>query len=98
MPVHLVVTSPPYWNLKKYPGEANENQLGHIDDRHAFLAELAKVWRGCYDRLVPGGNVTQLSYSFTPPQDAVPGRFTVEKSKWVTANLPPGRVWIYRPS
>src|SRR5688500_13789643 len=48
------------------------------------------------DRLVPGGNVTQLSYSFTPPQDAVPGRFTVEKSKWVTANLPPGRVWIYR--
>ena len=48
------------------------------------------------DRLAPGGNVTQLSYSFTPPQEAIPGRFTVEKSKWVTANLPPGRVWIYR--
>ncbi len=48
------------------------------------------------DRLAPGGNVTQLSYSFAPPQEAIPGRFTVEKSKWVTANLPPGRVWIYR--
>ena len=43
------------------------------------------------DRLVPGGIVTQLSYSFLPPQDAVPGRLTVDKSKWVTANLPPGR-------
>lgn len=51
------------------------------------------------DRVVPGGNMTQLSYAFSPPQEAVPGRFTVEKSKWVTLNLPPGRVWIYkRPS
>ena len=48
------------------------------------------------DRLVPGGIVTQLSYSFLPPQDAVPGRLTVDKSKWVTANFPPGRAWIYR--
>lgn len=48
------------------------------------------------DRVVPGGNVTQLSYALSPPQDAVPGRFTVDKSKWVTLNLPPGRVWIYR--
>lgn len=44
----------------------------------------------------PGGNLTQLSYSLLPPQDAVPGRFTVDKSKWVTFNLPPGRVWVYR--
>lgn len=48
------------------------------------------------DRVVPGGNMTQLSYSLTPPQEAVPGRFTVEKSKWVAFNLPPGRVWTYR--
>lgn len=48
------------------------------------------------DRLVDGGNVTQLSYGFLPPQEAVPGRLTVDKSKWVTANFPPGRIWIYR--
>ena len=30
------------------------------------------------DRLVPGGIVTQLSYSFPPPQEAVPGRLTVD--------------------
>lgn len=49
------------------------------------------------DRLVPGGRMTQLSYSLTPPVPEVPGRFTVEKSKWIKFNLPPGRVWVYRP-
>jgi phosphatidylethanolamine/phosphatidyl-N-methylethanolamine N-methyltransferase len=48
------------------------------------------------DRLRPGGIVTQLSYSLIPPQEAVPGRLVVDKSKWVTLNLPPGRAWIYR--
>lgn len=48
------------------------------------------------ERMVPGGNIAQLSYSPVPPQDAIAGRFTVEGSKWVTFNLPPGRVWIYR--
>jgi phosphatidylethanolamine/phosphatidyl-N-methylethanolamine N-methyltransferase len=49
-----------------------------------------------FDRLVPGGKIAQLSYSPVPPQDAVPGRFTVQGSKWVTLNFPPGRVWVYR--
>jgi site-specific DNA-methyltransferase (adenine-specific) len=28
--VHLIVTSPPYWNLKQY--NENPDQLGHIQD------------------------------------------------------------------
>jgi site-specific DNA-methyltransferase (adenine-specific) len=53
--VHLVVTSPPYWNLKRY----NEHpcQLGHIQDYEAFLFELEKVWRHVYRILVPGGRL-----------------------------------------
>jgi site-specific DNA-methyltransferase (adenine-specific) len=54
--VHLVVTSPPYFNLKEYaPG--NPRQLGDIDDYEAFLAELDKVWRECARVLVPGGRI-----------------------------------------
>lgn len=53
--VHLVLTSPPYWNLKKY--EKGENQLGMIDDYQAFLEELEKVWRECFRILVPGGRI-----------------------------------------
>jgi modification methylase len=55
--VHLVVTSPPYFNLKLYASDADGCQLGHIDDYEAFLDELDRVWRECERVLVPGGRV-----------------------------------------
>lgn len=54
--VHLVVTSPPYANLKKYAPN-NPNQLGDIDDYEKFLDELDKVWAECARVLVPGGRI-----------------------------------------
>jgi modification methylase len=53
--VHLVVTSPPYWNLKKY--NDNPSQMGHIQDYETFLAELRKVWVHVFRILVPGGRL-----------------------------------------
>jgi DNA modification methylase len=53
--VHLVVTSPPYWTLKKYPD--HEQQMGDIADYEEFLSELQKVWQECFRILVPGGRV-----------------------------------------
>jgi DNA modification methylase len=53
--VHLIVTSPPYWTLKKY--RDNEGQLGEIEDYESFLSELDKVWTHCYRVLVPGGRL-----------------------------------------
>ena len=53
--VHLVVTSPPYWNLKRY--NENPDQLGHIQDYEAFLGELEKVWKHVFRILVPGGRL-----------------------------------------
>lgn len=55
--VHLVVTSPPYWTLKEYEGEAGDRQLGHLVEYQAFQDELDKVWRRCWDLLVPGGRM-----------------------------------------
>jgi DNA modification methylase len=54
--VHLVVTSPPYWNLKEYT-RGNQSQLGDIADYEKFLAELDKVWKECVRVLVPGGRI-----------------------------------------
>ncbi len=55
--VYLVVTSPPYWNLKQYEDDRAGAQLGHIESRQEFMAELLKVWRNCYNLLVPGGRL-----------------------------------------
>ena len=55
--VHLIVTSPPYWNLKKYAHEGDGLQLGHINDRIEFLNELGKVWKNCFNHLVAGGRM-----------------------------------------
>jgi len=53
--VHLILTSPPYFNLKEY--RRGCNQLGIIDDYQQFIDELEKVWRECYHILVPGGRI-----------------------------------------
>jgi len=53
--VHLAVTSPPYWTLKRY--NENPNQLGHVVDYETFLNELAQVWKEMHRILVPGGRL-----------------------------------------
>jgi len=53
--VDLVVTSPPYWTLKKY--ETRNGQLGDVADYEAFLGEIDRVWRDCGRVLVPGGRI-----------------------------------------
>lgn len=55
--VHLVVTSPPYFNIKSYATDARGRQLGRIDDYENFLAELDRAWRECVRVLVPGGRI-----------------------------------------
>jgi len=52
---HLVVTSPPYWTLKRY--NDTPGQLGHIADYEGFLDELDKVWKQVYRVLIPGGRL-----------------------------------------
>jgi modification methylase len=53
--VHLIVTSPPYFTLKKY--EPNTAQLGEIANYEDFLDQLDKVWAECARVLVPGGRI-----------------------------------------
>lgn len=55
--VHLVVTSPPYFNLKPYASDAGGRQLGRVQDYETFLDMLDAVWRECHRVLVPGGRV-----------------------------------------
>ena len=53
--IHLVVTSPPYWMLKRY--NDSEGQMGHIKEYEHFLLELERVWSEALSVLVPGGRL-----------------------------------------
>ena len=43
--VHLVITSPPYWQLKDY---GTENQIGYNDSYEEYINNLNLVWKECY--------------------------------------------------
>jgi modification methylase len=49
--VHLVITSPPYWQLKDY---GSENQIGFNDSYENYINNLNLVWRECYRVLHKG--------------------------------------------
>ncbi len=43
--VHLVITSPPYWQLKDY---GTENQIGYHENYETYINNLNFVWKECY--------------------------------------------------
>jgi len=49
--VELVVTSPPYWQLKDYGGEG---QIGFHDSYEDYINNLDLVWSECIRVLHPG--------------------------------------------
>jgi DNA modification methylase len=53
--VHLVVTSPPYFDLVSYVD--HDLQLGHVHDYDEFLYELDRAWEQCMRALIPGGRL-----------------------------------------
>ena len=53
--VHLVVTSPPYWNLKEYTDIAG--QLGNMSDYEEFPDRIRSYLARVFRVLVPGGRL-----------------------------------------
>ena len=49
--VHLVITSPPYWQLKDY---GHEKQIGYNDSYEEYINNLNLVWNECYRVLHKG--------------------------------------------
>ena len=64
--VDLIVTSPPYFNIKDYSLDGyqseshsakNGKQVGDVQDYPKFIGELLKVWRECERVLKPNGKL-----------------------------------------
>jgi len=49
--VDLIITSPPYWQLKDY---GNDNQIGFNDSYENYINHLNLVWQECYRVLHDG--------------------------------------------
>jgi len=49
--VHLIITSPPYWQLKDY---GHEGQIGFNDTYEDYVNNLNLVWQECFRVLYPG--------------------------------------------
>jgi len=52
IPIHLVITSPPYPMIKMWDNQFKEFGAKTYEQMHELLA---KVWKGCYNALVDGG-------------------------------------------
>ena len=52
--IHLVVTSPPYWQLKDY---GTEDQIGFNDSYENYINHLNLTWQECYRVLHKGGRL-----------------------------------------
>src|SRR3989338_1282400 len=64
--VHLIVTSPPYFNIKDYSkdghqnkkhSEKNDSQIGDIENYDKYIQELLSVLKECERVLVPNGKI-----------------------------------------
>lgn len=60
------------------------------EDRRGLVLDVLR-------RLAPGGAMIQFSYSPKPPVPASPADYSLDGSGWILMNLPPARVWTYRP-
>jgi DNA modification methylase len=64
--ITLIITSPPYWNIKDYSLDGYqeqartdkiEGQIGDIDDYQEYLTQLTEVWKECERALQPNGKL-----------------------------------------
>ena len=52
--IHLMITSPPYFDTKMYSREAIENDLGDIHNVDEWFGKISEVWKEVYRILQPG--------------------------------------------
>ena len=64
--VDLIITSPPYFNIKDYSKDGKQNKkissrkrndIGNIDSFELYIEQLLIVWKECYRVLKPNGKL-----------------------------------------
>ena len=72
--VQLIITSPPYFNIKDYSKDGHQEnkisehvrgQIGDIPEYDAYIREMLKVWKECERVLKPNGKLV-INTPFMP--------------------------------
>lgn len=71
--IDLVVTSPPYWQIKDY---GISGQIGFGQSLHQYLTDLYHTWRECFRLLRPGSRLC-LNIGDQFARSAIYGRYKV---------------------
>lgn len=71
--VNLIVTSPPYFNVKNYSkdGRQKEGQIGDINTYRTFIDHLVPIWQECHRVLVHNGKLIINTPLMPMPKSAV---------------------------
>jgi DNA modification methylase len=79
--VHLVATSPPYWDIKDY---GTDNQIGYNDSLKEYGERLRNVWEECTRVLHPGCRmVINIGDQYHSGTDGTPYHITPLNAKVV---------------
>ena len=60
--IDLIITSPPYWDMKNYGG--TKNQIGFGQDKQNYLEDIRKVFSFCFDLTRKNGSIWTVVDSF----------------------------------
>ena len=55
--IQAIITSPPYWNIKKYSEKQIEGEIGYGQTYVDYLDALGEVWKECYRVLKDDGTL-----------------------------------------
>lgn len=72
--VHLIVTSPPYFNAKTYSSDFSGRDLGNINDYRLWKLEIKKVWGECF-RVLQAGRKMFINIMNLPLKSSEAGSF-----------------------
>ena len=68
--ISLIITSPPYYNIKDYQTYGEKQQIGYLQGYNEYINSLKEVWRGCYHTLHKGCRLCiNIGDQFTRTED-----------------------------
>ena len=87
------------FNLDESLGDLNKQQFCAVLSGLPLLnfpVEMRqKLVSDCLSRMPTGAPFIQLCYGPKPPVPANPENYSLRSTKWVLANIPPARFWVY---